>query len=96
MTEDIELEYRDIKAQFDNLEQLFQVDDEEENLHDLYGFLEQILDLFFELVQKMRMMEYRIKTLEKASKLTDISKEIQEISKKSPPMPGMVGEDYHV
>ena len=87
---DIEVEFLDLKAKLDNIGSLFEVDEEDESLHDLYSYDEQMSELMFDMMQLMRTMLFRIETLEKSNKFIQLHSSLE---KKDIPMPGTTDEE---
>ena len=74
---DIEVEFLDLKAKLDNIGSLFEVDEEDESLHDLYSYDEQMSELMFDMMQLMRTMLFRIETLEKSNKFIQLHSSLE-------------------
>lgn len=78
---DIELEFRDLKAKFENAQEIVFNDEETLTNKEFSNFAEELLELIFRMLQLMRTYQFRIETLEKAARFGDLTKLVEEEKK---------------
>lgn len=76
--EEIELEFRDLKSQFETIEECIPEDEEWMSLKELTVFQEKMLEYIFDLTQLIRTLLFRIETLERSAKIGDLTKVISD------------------